>query len=222
MSRPGSSSSGPTSSTATPWPRRCAHPARRGLQPGGASFVPRSWDEPILTAEFAAVGATSMLEAIREVDPAIRFYQASSSEIFGEPRETPQTEETPLEPADPVRGREDLRPLHRAQLPAALRDARCCGILFNHESPRGRSSSCRARSPRAAAAIELGLEQEPCSATSRLAATGVTPGITCGVVADAAAGRARRLRARDGETHSVEDLVARPSGTSASTGASTW
>ena len=65
------------------------------------SFVPRSWDEPILTAEFAAVGATSMLEAIREVDPGIRFYQASSSEIFGEPRETPQTEETPLGPLTP-------------------------------------------------------------------------------------------------------------------------
>ena len=60
--------------------------------------MPRSWDEPVLTAEFAAVGATSMLEAIREVDPAIRFYQASSSEIFGEPRETPQTEETAPSP----------------------------------------------------------------------------------------------------------------------------
>ena len=65
------------------------------------SFVPRSWDEPILTAEFAAVGATSMLEAIREVDPAIRFYQASSSEIFGEPRETPQTEATAPSPLTP-------------------------------------------------------------------------------------------------------------------------
>jgi GDPmannose 4,6-dehydratase len=65
------------------------------------SFVPRSWDEPIVTAEFAAVGATSMLEAIRQVDPGIRFYQASSSEIFGEPRETPQTEETAASPLTP-------------------------------------------------------------------------------------------------------------------------
>jgi GDPmannose 4,6-dehydratase len=65
------------------------------------SFVPASWDQPVVTAEFAAVGATSLLEAIRVVDPTIRFYQASSSEIFGEPRESPQTEETPLDPVTP-------------------------------------------------------------------------------------------------------------------------
>src|SRR6185436_16880527 len=65
------------------------------------SFVPRSWDEPVLTAEFAAVGVTSLLEAVRAVDPSIRVYQASSSEIFGEPRETPQTETTPLAPVTP-------------------------------------------------------------------------------------------------------------------------
>ena len=60
------------------------------------SFVPMSWKQPVLTAEFAAVGVTALLESIRLVDPEIRFYQASSSEIFGEPREVPQTEETPL------------------------------------------------------------------------------------------------------------------------------
>ena len=65
------------------------------------SFVPRSWDEPVLTAEFAAVGVTSLLEAVREVDSSIRVYQASSSEIFGEPRESPQDEETPLNPLTP-------------------------------------------------------------------------------------------------------------------------
>src|SRR5919204_1721348 len=59
------------------------------------SFVPMSWDQPVLTAELAAVGATALLEAIREVDPAIRFYQASSSEIFGEPLESPQDEPAP-------------------------------------------------------------------------------------------------------------------------------
>ena len=62
------------------------------------SFVPASWDEPVLTAEFAAVGVTTILEAIRRVDPEIRFYQASSSEIFGEPQEVPQNEGTPLRP----------------------------------------------------------------------------------------------------------------------------
>ena len=83
----GSSSSRPTCSTSA---RSCdalaSCRAARGLQPRLASFVPASWDEPVLTAEFAAVGVTTMLEAIRRVDPAIRFYQASSSEIFGEPQ----------------------------------------------------------------------------------------------------------------------------------------
>src|SRR5207249_4140886 len=65
------------------------------------SFVPASWDRPVQTAEFAAVGATSLLEAIRTVNPKIRFYQASSSEIFGEPHESPQTEQTPLAPLTP-------------------------------------------------------------------------------------------------------------------------
>src|SRR6185312_11472473 len=65
------------------------------------SFVPASWEEPVLTAEFAAVGVTVMLEAIRAVDSRIRFYQASSSEIFGEPRESPQGPDTPLDPLTP-------------------------------------------------------------------------------------------------------------------------
>src|SRR5258708_16470357 len=65
------------------------------------SFVPMSWEQPVLTAELAAVGATALLEAIPEVDSNIRFYQASSSEIFGEPLETPQTESTPLAPLTP-------------------------------------------------------------------------------------------------------------------------
>jgi GDPmannose 4,6-dehydratase len=63
-----------------------------------ASFVPESWEHPVLTAQLSAVGVTSMLEAIRQVDPAIRFYQASSSEIFGEPPVVPQDESTPLTP----------------------------------------------------------------------------------------------------------------------------
>jgi GDPmannose 4,6-dehydratase len=100
------------------------------------SFVPRSWDEPVLTAEFAAVGVSSLLEAIREVDPSIRFYQASSSEIFGEPLETPQREDTPLAPLTPygvakAYGHFITRSYrHRYGLFA------CSGILYNHESPR--------------------------------------------------------------------------------------
>jgi GDPmannose 4,6-dehydratase len=65
------------------------------------SFVPRSWEHPVETAEFAAVGVTSLLEAVRAVDTTIRVYQASSSEIFGEPVTVPQTESTPLSPVTP-------------------------------------------------------------------------------------------------------------------------
>ena len=65
------------------------------------SFVPTSWNQPVLTAEFTAVGVTRMLEAIRSVDPAMRFYQASSSEMFGKVREVPQTEMTPFHPRSP-------------------------------------------------------------------------------------------------------------------------
>ena len=79
----------------------------RGCEPhevynlASVSFVPMSWKQPVLTAEFAAVGVTTMLESIRAVDEGIRFYQASSSEIFGEPVEVPQTEGTPLAPLTP-------------------------------------------------------------------------------------------------------------------------
>jgi GDPmannose 4,6-dehydratase len=100
------------------------------------SFVPVSWDRPIETAEFAAVGATSMLEAIRAADPSIRFYQASSSEIFGEPDETPQTEATPPAPVTPYG-------VAKAYAHFITRSYRrryglfaCSGILYNHESPR--------------------------------------------------------------------------------------
>src|SRR5204862_920045 len=65
------------------------------------SFVPTSWNQPVLTAEFTALGPTRLLEAIRQVDPSIRFYQASSSEMFGKVREVPQTELTPFHPRSP-------------------------------------------------------------------------------------------------------------------------
>ena len=99
------------------------------------SFVPRSWDEPIRTAEFAAVGATSMLEAIREVDPSIRFYQASSSEIFGEPRETPQTEETAPSPLTPYGVAKTYAHFITSSYRRRYGMFTCCGILYNHESP---------------------------------------------------------------------------------------
>ena len=124
------------------------------------SFVPRSWDEPILTAEFAAVGATSMLEAIREVDPSIRFYQASSSEIFGDPRETPQTEETAPSPLTPYGVAKAYAHFIAGSYRRRYGMFTSCGILYNHESPLRPVHFLPRKVARAAAAISLGLEHE--------------------------------------------------------------
>jgi GDPmannose 4,6-dehydratase len=124
------------------------------------SFVPMSWRQPVLTAEFAAVGVTSMLEALRRVDDSTRFYQASSSEIFGEPREVPQTEETPLSPVTPygvakAYGHFITRSYrHRYGLHASS------GILYNHESPRRPLDFVTRKVCHAAASISLGLQHE--------------------------------------------------------------
>jgi GDPmannose 4,6-dehydratase len=124
------------------------------------SFVPASWERPVETAEFAAVGATSLLEAIRIVNPSIRFYQASSSEIFGDPRETPQNEETPLAPVTPYG-------VAKAYAHFSARSYRqryglfaCSGILYNHESPRRPLQFLPRKVAHGAAAISLGVEQE--------------------------------------------------------------
>ena len=114
----------------------------------------------MLTAELAAVGVTALLEAIREVDATIRFYQASSSEIFGEPRESPQTEETPLSPLTPYG-------VAKAYAHFIVRSYRIryglhasAGILYNHESPRRPLEFVPRKVAHAAAAISLGLEGE--------------------------------------------------------------
>ena len=124
------------------------------------SFVPASWDRPIETAEFAAVGATSVLEAIRAVDPSIRFYQASSSEIFGEPREMPQTEQTPLAPVTPY----GVAKAYAHYIVGSYRRRyglfACSGILYNHESPRRPLEFVPRKVAHAAAALSLGFEHE--------------------------------------------------------------
>jgi GDPmannose 4,6-dehydratase len=124
------------------------------------SFVPRSWDEPVLTAEFAAVGATSMLEAIRKVDATIRFYQASSSEIFGEPRETPQTEETALTPLTPYGVAKAYAHFITGSYRKRYGLFAASGILYNHESPLRPVDFLPRKVSRAVAAISLGLESE--------------------------------------------------------------
>jgi GDPmannose 4,6-dehydratase len=124
------------------------------------SFVPMSWQQPVLTAEFAAVGATALLEAIRHVDSAIRFYQASSSEIFGEPRETPQTEETPLSPLTPYGVAKAYAHFMCASYRKLYSLHASAGILYNHESPRRPVDFLPRKVAGAAAAISLGLEGE--------------------------------------------------------------
>ena len=124
------------------------------------SFVPMSWRQPVLTAEFAAVGCTALLEAIRRVDEEIRFYQASSSEIFGEPREVPQTEGTPLAPVTPYGVAKAYAHFITLSYRRRYGLHASSGILYNHESPRRPPDFVTRKLSRGAAAISLGLETE--------------------------------------------------------------
>jgi GDPmannose 4,6-dehydratase len=124
------------------------------------SFVPLSWRQPVVTAEFAAVGVTALLEAIRHVDPGIRFYQASSSEIFGEPAETPQTERTPLSPVTPYGVAKAYGHFIIGSYRRRYGLHGSCGILYNHESPRRPVDFLPSKVARGAAAIALGLQGE--------------------------------------------------------------
>jgi GDPmannose 4,6-dehydratase len=173
------------------------------------SFVPRSWDEPVLTAQFAAVGVTSMLEAIRAVDAGIRFYQASSSEIFGRPLETPQTEETPLSPVTPY----GVAKAYGHFIAHSYRDRyglfACCGILYNHESPRRPLDFLPRKVAAAAAAISLGLET-----TLRVGDLdarrdwGYAPDYVEAMWLVLQQDEAQDYVVASGESHSVRDLVA--------------
>ena len=135
------------------------------------SFVPASWDQPMLTGEFNSQGVTRVLEAVRQVDPSIRLYQASSSEMYGKVREVPQTELTPFYPRSPY----GVSKVFAHYITVNYRESydlfAVSGILFNHESPRrglefvtrkvtdgvariklGRVRFARARQPRRASA----------------------------------------------------------------------
>ena len=102
------------------------------------SFVAASWNQPTLTAEFTGVGVTRMLEAMREVCPEARFYQASSSEMFGKVRETPQNELTPFYPRSPYGVAKVYAPLHHRQLPRELRALRLLGDPLQPREPAPR------------------------------------------------------------------------------------
>jgi GDPmannose 4,6-dehydratase len=124
------------------------------------SFVPTSWNQPVLTAEFTAVGVTRMLEAIRAVDPAIRFYQASSSEMFGKVREVPQNELSPFHPRSPY----GVAKVYGHHITVNYRESyglfAVSGILFNHESPRRGLEFVTRKISDGVARIKLGLAEE--------------------------------------------------------------
>jgi GDPmannose 4,6-dehydratase len=127
---------------------------------GAQSFVPTSWKQPVLTAEFTAVGVTRMLEAVRRVDPDIRFYQASSSELFGKVREVPQNERTPFYPRSPY----GVAKVYGHFITVNYRESyglhAVSGILFNHESPRRGLEFVTRKISDGVARIKLGLADE--------------------------------------------------------------
>jgi GDPmannose 4,6-dehydratase len=124
------------------------------------SFVPVSWKQPVLTGEFTALGVTRMLEAMRSTVPEARFYQASSSEMFGQVREVPQNERTPFHPRSPY----GVAKVYGHWITVNYRESydlfTCSGILFNHESPRRGLEFVTRKVTYGAAQIKLGLASE--------------------------------------------------------------
>jgi GDPmannose 4,6-dehydratase len=172
------------------------------------SFVPTSFSQPLLTAEFTALGVTRMLEAIRLVNPKIRFYQASSSEMFGKVRETPQRETTPFHPRSPY----GVAKVYGHYITMNYRESygmfACSGILFNHESPRRGMEFVTRKVSDGAARIKLGLQTE-------LRMGNLDARRDWGFAGDYVDGMWRMLQQAEpddyvvatGETHSVRELV---------------
>jgi len=126
------------------------------------SFVPTSWSQPVLTSEFTGLGVTRLLEAVRYTKPDVRFYQASSSEMFGKVVESPQNENTPFYPRSPY----GVSKLYGHWITVNYRESyglfACSGILFNHESPRRGLEFVTRKITSAAARIKYGLQKELC------------------------------------------------------------
>ena len=156
------------------------------------SFVPASWDQPLLTGEYNAQGVTRVMEAIRQVDTSIRVYQASSSEMFGKVRETPQTEATPFYPRSPY----GVSKVFAHYITVNYRESydlfAVSGILFNHESPRRGLEFVTRKVTHGVARIKRGLTDTlslgNLDGPPRL---GLRRRLRPGDVADAAAGRGR-------------------------------
>ena len=124
------------------------------------SFVPTSWNQPVLTGEFTALGVTRLLEAVRRFAPKIHFYQASSSEMYGKVQETPQSETTPFYPRSPY----GVAKVYGHWITVNYRESynlfACSGILFNHESPRRGLEFVTRKISDGVARIKLGLAKE--------------------------------------------------------------
>jgi GDPmannose 4,6-dehydratase len=124
------------------------------------SFVPASWDQPLLTGEYNAQGVVRAMEAIRQVDKTIRFYQASSSEMFGKVRAVPQSEDTPFYPRSPY----GVSKVYGHYITVNYRESydlyACSGILFNHESPRRGLEFVTRKVTDGVARVKLGLAKE--------------------------------------------------------------
>ena len=127
---------------------------------GAQSFVPVSWDQPMLTGEITGLGTTRLLEAVRSVNPKARFYQASTSELFGKAQETPQRESTPFYPRSPY----GVSKLYAHWITINYRESydmyACAGILFNHESPRRGLEFVTRKITHGVALIKLGREKK--------------------------------------------------------------
>lgn len=129
---------------------------------GAQSFVPTSWNQPVLTGEVTSLGVTRMLEALRIAKPKAKFYQASSSEMFGKVKEAPQTEKTPFYPRSPY----GVAKVYGHWITVNYRESykifACSGILFNHESPRRGLEFVTRKVTHGVARIKLGLAKELC------------------------------------------------------------
>src|SRR3989338_7299638 len=172
------------------------------------SFVPTSWTKPLLTGDFTALGVTRMLEAVRYVDPKIKFYQASSSEMFGRVQEVPQSESTPFYPRSPY----GVAKVYGHYMTINYRESynifACSGILFNHESPRRGMEFVTRKITHAVAKISLGKQ-------NKLELGGLEPKRDWGFAGDFVEAMWLMLqqeKADDyvistGENHSVKDFV---------------
>jgi len=172
------------------------------------SFVPTSWEQPLLTAEFTALGVTRVLEAIRAVNTGMRFYQASSSEMFGKVRQTPQNENTPFYPRSPY----GVAKVYGHFITVNYRESydlfSVSGILFNHESPRRGLEFVSRKVSWHAAQIHLGLmDQLPMGNLSARRDWGFAGDYAEAMWMMLQADTPQDYVIGTGETHSVEDLL---------------